>query len=502
MSKSAPRRFGALIDPDRIYVIEYVRKAAGVEIVNHLSVARRMPSIEEASDALVELIRRAPGSGEARLAAAIRGFGISYQLLTLPPAGADVLAPIIDREMRRLFPDIDDPLVGFALGGNIDRRTGRPAASTKKGIPERRSSTTTGETLPLEILATAAPRHVVDTVADTVARAGIRLEHLTVVPQAMARLYREVNGSPDPAALTIMLQGSPVIGVFQGGDVRFIAEPPSSDDAMSSVDVQTVIDQVGRARMYLRQHFRGADIDRIFVSADPADQAHVDAVLNAALNVDVIPLAPAMGPPAAIAALGSVLNAEAGAEMILYPSPRDLLRSAQKSRLRTRTLAVAAICAFAILVAAFTTIAAMKTVGDLRAARAEADAQMEKIAPAMAVIAERRANFDRTSAIQAHFARRQHLARALNGIRLAQPPNVGLTSATLSSVDGGWRVEISGTVVGSTGADVLEGVADFSRELPARIPLQGFTLDSFEYVGEGSDMSGNFKISFTTTGSQ
>lgn len=500
MSKSAPRRFGALIDPDRIYVIEYERKAAGIEIVNHLSVARRMPSIEEASDALVELIRRSPGSGEAQLVAAIRGFGISYQLLTLPPAGADVLAPIIDREMRRLFPDIDDPLVGFALGGNIDRRTGRPAASVKKGLPERRSSTTTGETLPLEILAAAAPRHVVDTVADTVARAGIRLDHLTVVPQAMARLYREVNGSPDPAALTIMLQGSPVIGVFQGGDVRFISEPPSSDDAASSVDVQTVIDQVGRARMYLRQHFRGADIEKIFVSADAADQAHVDAVLNAALNVEVVPLAPAMGPPAAIAALGSVLNAETGAEMVLYPSPGDLRRAAEKGRMRTLTLAAAAICALAILTAGFTTVTAARTAGDFRAARAEADTQMEKIAPALAVIEERSANLDRTSAIRAHIARRQNLARVINGIRLAQPPNVGLSSATLSRVAEGWRVEISGTAVGATGADVLEGVAEFSRELPARVPLQGFALDAFEYAGEAGDMSGNFKITFTATG--
>ena len=501
MSKTPSKRFGALIDPERIYVIQYVRKPGGVEITDHMSVARGMRTAEEASEALVELIRPVAGRGEAQVAAAIRGFGITYQLLTLPPAGADVLAPIIDREMRRLFPDIEDPIVGFALGGNIDRRTGRPApVSSKKELPERRSSASTGETLPLEILAAAAPRHVVDTVADTLGRAGIKLEHLTVVPQAMARLYREVNGSPDPAALTIMLQGSPVIGVFQGGDVRFISEPPSSDEALSSVDVQTVIDQVGRARMYLRQHFRGADIDRIFVSADPADQAHVDAVLNAALNVDVIPLAPAMGPPAAIAALGSVLNAETGAEMVLYPSPADLLRAAERNRRRRWTLAAAALCAIAILTAAFTTVMAARTAGDLRAARADADAQMERIAPALAVIGERTANADRTAATRAHTARRQHLSRVINGIRLAQPPNVDLSSASLSRVAGGWRVDISGTAVGATGADVLEGVAEFSRELPARVPLQGFALDAFEYAGEGGDMSGNFRISFTTTG--
>jgi hypothetical protein len=502
MSKAAPRSFGALIDPDRVYVIEYVRQSAGVEIVDHMSVARTMSSIEEAADAVVELVRATAKPGESRLTAAIRGFGISYHLLTLPPAGADVLAPIIDREMRRVFPDIEDPLVGFAVGGHIDRRTGKVApAAAKKGRPERRSAASSGEVLPLEILAAAAPRYVVDTVAGTLQRAGIQLDHLTVVPQAMARLYREVNGSPDPAALAIMLQGSPVIGVFQGGDVRFISEPPTSDEGLSAVDIQTVIDQVGRARIHLRQHFRGADIEKIYVAADPADQAHVDAVLNAALNVEVVPLAPAMGPPAAIAALGSVLNAEAGTEMVLYPAPTDLRRAAERNKLRTWTMAAAAACLLAVFVAVFATIAASKAAGDLREERAAADAQMAKIAPAMGVISERRSNMERAAAMRQHYTGRQHLARLVNGIRLAQPVNVRLTGATLTRVSGGgWRVEITGSAVGTTGADVLEGVAEFSRELPARIPLQGFSLDSFEYAGDAGDMLGNFKISFTSTG--
>ena len=501
MSKGTNRRFGALIDPDRVYVIEYVRQAAGVEIVDHMSVARSMPSIEEATGALVDLLRSSSGRGEAQLTAAIRGFGISYHLLTLPPAGADVLAPIIDREMRRLFPDIEDPLVGFAVGGHIDRRTGMPATDNRRKVPERRSPAG-GEVLPLEILAAAAPRHVVNTVAESLQLAGIRLDHLTVVPQAMARLYREVNGSPDPAALAIMLQGSPVIGVFQGGDVRFISEPPPSEEGISAVDIQTVIDQVGRARMYLRQHFRGADIDRIFVAAEPADQAHVDAVLNAALNVDVVPLAPAMGPPAAIAALGSVLNAETGADMVLYPSPKELRRVVQRSRARTWTLAAAAICGLAITLAVFMTVTAARAAGELRRERAAADTQMARIAPAMGVIAERRANMDRTAAMAAHVSARQQLARVITGIRLAQPPNVELGSASISRVPEGWRVSISGTALGPAGADVLEGVAEFQRELPARIPLQQFSLDAFAYAGEGNEMTGTFTVSFTSTASR
>jgi hypothetical protein len=316
----------------------------------------------------------------------------------------------------------------------------------------------------------------------------------------MAQLYREVNGSPDPGAVAIMLQGSPVIGVFQDGDVRFISEPPASDEGLSAVDVQTVIDQVGRARMYLRQHFRGADIEKIFVAADPADQAHVDAVLNAALNIAVVPLAPAMGPPAAIAALGSVLNAEAGTEMVLYPSPADLNEVATRRRMRTWTLAAAAVCVSAVAVAAFMTVTAARAASELRTERAAADKQMARIAPAMTVIGERRANMERIMAIRAHYEGRQQLARLINGIRLAQPPNVGLASANLTRTSGDWRVQIAGIALGATGADVLEGVADFSRELPARIALESFNLDSFEYAGDPGDMSGNFKVSFTVRG--
>lgn len=497
MSKTLPRKFGALIDPDRIYVIEYARRTGGVEIIDHMSIARSIPTVEEAVEAVVELLRRVAAPGEAQLAAAIRGFGITYHLLTLPPAGDDVLTPIIEREMRRLFPDIVDPLVGFAVGGHIDRRTGRPAPS-KKGLPDRRGATETGEILPLEILAAAAPRHVVDTVASALNRAGIRLDHLTVLPQAMARLYREVNGSPDPAALAIMLQGSPIIGVFQGGDVRFISEPPPSEEGLSAIDIQTVIDQVGRARMYMRQHFRGADIGKMFVAAEPTDQAHVDAVLNAALNVDVVPLAPTMGPPAAIAALGSVLNAESGTEMVLYPPPQDLRRAAEQRRMRTWTVAAAAVCALAVAAAVVMTVTASRAASELRAERAAADAQMARIAPAMDVIGERRANMGRVAAMRAHYAGRQHLARLVNGIRLAQPPNVSLGSATLTRTSDGWRVEVSGTAVGMSGADVLEGVAEFSRELPARIPLQSFNIDSFEYAGDESEIAGTFKVSFTS----
>ena len=497
MTRGRGRRFGALIDPTQVYVIEYRRDSAGVEIMDHMSVVRGMPAIEDAAGAVADLVRSVAAPGDARVTAAIRGFGISYELLTLPPAGSDVLQPVVDREMRRLFPDIDDPLISFAVGGNIDRRTGKRASSVK-GVPDRRASPATGEILPLEILAAAAPRRVVNAVAETLSRAGIRLEHLTVVPQAMARLYREVSGSQEPAGLVIMLRGSPVIGVFQGGDIRFISEPPPADEAPPSVDLQTVIDQVGRARMYLRQHFRGVDVDKILVAADPADQAHVDAVLNAALNLDVLPLAPTMGPPAAIVALGGVLNAEGDAEMVLYPPPEQLHAIAGRKRTTRANAMATAVCVLALVLAVFSTISVSRAAGTLRAARALAEQEMARTAAAMQVIENRRQNFQRTETLRAHAADRQHLAEILNALRLAQPPNVGLSAAALARTSDGWTADISGSAAGSTGAQVVRGVDEFYRDIQQRLPLQSVSLDAFDQAGDEPDVTGTFKVTFRT----
>lgn len=496
MSKPMHRRFGAFIDPDRVYVIEYRRSSTGIEIVDHRSVARSMADITDAADALVDLVRSAAGAGKAgkaRVTVTIRGFGISYHLLTLPPAGADVLAPVIEREMGRLFPDITDPVVSFAVGGYVDRRTGRPAPSSK-GLPERRGAAT-DDILPLEILAAAAPQQVVDTIADGLEAAGMELEHLTVLPQAMARLYREISGSPGPAALALMLPGAPVIGVFQGADVRFVAEPPPSPEALPADDIQTVIDQVGRARIHLRHHFRGADIEKMHVAVDSTDRDHVGAVLNAALNIEILPLATTVGPPPALAALGGVLNAEIGIDLALYPSAEQLGRLEKQRRASSLTVAAVVVCIVAAAFAAFNTISVSRAAAELGDQRAAADAQMSRTAPAMSVIEERRANFERIAVIEAHRAGRQQLARVMNGLRLAQPPNVGITTATVTRTETGWSVAVVGRAVGSTGGQVLRGVDSFYRELPRRIPLESLSLDSFDYAS-GDGVIGDFRITF------
>lgn len=497
MAKFSRRQFAAFVDPDRVYVFEYRRGASGIEIVEHSSVARGMTDIGDAAEVLVDLIRSGSGPGQPHVTATIRGFGIAYHLLTLPPAGADVLAPVIEREMMRLFPDIADPLVSFAVGGHIDRRTGRPSPSSR-GLPERRA--TSEEILPLEVLATISPRRVVDVVTGTLQGAGIHLDHLTVAPQAMACLFREVSGSPRPAAVVMMLLGAPMIGVFQGGDVRFVADPPASPDALSAADIQTVIDQVGRARIHLRQHSRGAEIEKMYVAAESAEREHVGAVLDAALGVEIVPLAQTIGPPPAILALGGVLNAESGSDMALYPSPDQIRSAAKQRRVNSATVAAVVVCIVALAFAAFNILTLARATDTLRAERAAADARLAGVAPAMGVTRERRANAERIAIMDEHRAKQQQLARVLNGLRLAQPPNVGLTAATFSRTETGWAVSISGRAVGSTGAQVLRGVDAFYRELPRRLPVESQSLDTFEYAA-GDGVQGNFTITLLSNAS-
>ncbi|MGI9139481.1 MAG: hypothetical protein ACR2GJ_00020 [Gemmatimonadaceae bacterium] len=492
MNKAKLRSFGAFIDPDRVYVIEYRRRSSGIEVIDHMSVARAMPDIVDAADATAELIRSTAGSGNSALTATIRGFGTSYHLLTLPPAGVDVLTPVVEREMRRLFPDIEEPAVAFSVGGYIDRRTGKPPAT--KGLPERRASDEP-EVLPLEILAATTPGRVVSALATRLRSSGIRLDHLTVLPQAMSRLFREVSRSSRPSAVAMMLPGAPVIAVFQAGDVRFVAEPPSAPNAGSDDDVQTVIDQVGRARIHLRGNYRGADVETMYVAAEPADRSHVASVLNAALNIEVQPLADAIGPPAALAALGGVLNAESGTDMTLYPTAGEMIRLEQRKKASTIMLAAAIVCIIAIAFAVFNTISATQATAELREERAAADAQLARLAPMMGVIEQRRANVERIAAIQSHRGGQQQIARIINGMRLAQPPNVGLTSSTLTRTEAGWTVAMTGRAIGSTGAQVLRGVDSFYRELPRRVPLDSVSIVSFDYA-TGNGIVGDFTMSF------
>jgi Tfp pilus assembly protein PilN len=485
-----PRRFGAFISPRGVYLVEYRRVTSGIELSEHRAITRDLAEIDEAAAALVALVLEAGGAGSS-VAATIRGFGVSYRLLVLPPAERSVLAPVVDNEMRRLHPEVVDPVVNFALGGPVERRSQQ---STGDQIPRDRRVAAQAIP-PIEVLAATAPTHVIRVLTQALSRHGVTLTHLTIPPQAMARVYAEVNGEGDVSAVAMMLPGGPLIGLFQNGNLRFVTEPPSTVSELSA-ELQTVMDQVDRGRMYLRQQFRGADIDRVFLATDPDAQQHFNAILATSLNVDVHPLVPTEAPAAAVAALGAVLDAEDETGLSLYPSGSKRREAATRQQHRTAMYVASIVSGLALAWALFTVFSARPAVESVADARRQSARSLASLEAIRGVVEERRANAARLSAIGALAADRRRLMSQLHGIAATTPPGVQLGRIYLERLEDGWRGEITGTASGFSGAHALRAVDRFENELPRALQTSTVVLADFSQGDDETVVS--FRITFET----
>jgi hypothetical protein len=483
-----PRRFGAFISPRGVYLVEYRRVTSGIELNEHRAVTRELTEIDEAAAALVALVLEAGGAGSS-VAAAIRGFGVSYRLLVLPPAERTVLAPVVDNEMRRLHPEVTEPVVNFALGGRVERRLQPPGELTH----DRRVAAQAIP--PIEVLAATAPAHVIRVLTQALGRHGVTLTHLTIPPQAMARVYAEVNGEGNASAVAMMLPGGPLIGLFQNGSLRFVTEPPSTASELTA-ELQTVMDQVDRGRMYLRQQFRGADIDRIFLATDPEAQQHFNAILATSLNIDVHPLVSTQAPAAAVAALGAVLDSDDDAGLSLHPSGSKRRESATRQRHRAAMYVVSAVSAVALAWALFTVFSARPAVDSVADARRQSARSLASLEAIRGVVEERRANAARLAAIGALAADRRRLIGQLHGIAASTPAGVQVGRMYLERLEDGWRGEVTGTASGFSGAHALRAVDRFENELPRALQTSSVTLADFT---QGDDETlVTFRITFET----
>jgi hypothetical protein len=169
--------FAAFVEPSGIYVVEYRREREGISLVRHHADASRVAGLADAGERIAAAIK-AMGPLPARLSAVMRGFGSTYQIMMLPPAEPEVLGAVVRRELARLNPEMDTPRVDYVLGGQIDRRRrNRPEG----GAPQR------------EVLVGAAPELALSAFGGELAAAGVELEHLTLLPQVMQRLYERAD---------------------------------------------------------------------------------------------------------------------------------------------------------------------------------------------------------------------------------------------------------------------------------------------------------------------
>jgi hypothetical protein len=478
--RNVDRRFGAFVEPHGIFLVEYHRERDGIAIIRRQSDERRVLGLAEAGERLAALVR-AGGSGSSRLAAVMRGFGSAYQLMMLPPAEPAVLGPVVRRELTRLNPDMERPRIDFVVGGEIDRRR---RARPEGGRPQQ------------EVLVGAAPELAVSAFGDELAAAGIELEHLTLLPQVIQRLYQQGDGSPKPTACYVELPGGPLIAFFHENQLRLVVEPPIGGDSSVTSRAEILAEHLDRGNLYLRQQFRGVELGRLLIAAAPGQESELIEMLRARLGYPVAKFSGPDAPTAALVSMGAVLDAEAERGLNLSPFAESAEVRSERSNRQKAVLTAAAVSAIAIIWAILSVAGVVSLSRKVESERRVAEARMNTLAPIRVIAAQRQKNAQSIRYLDNVASDRVHTEEILRAIVRATPPGTQLTAVSLDRAGQEWNLQISGTAFGETGADVLLGVDRFYHALPRELPMHDLVLAALEDI-TGGDFGTAMKFTVT-----
>ncbi|HVX37973.1 MAG TPA: hypothetical protein VHB25_00270 [Gemmatimonadaceae bacterium] len=460
------RAFGALIAHDGVCLVEYETERTGMRVVEQWTDPARAQSIDEALGRLRALIE-ARGSRQPRVAIAIEQFGVFHHTMTLPGAADDVLLPVVRREVQRVF-GVADPVVSFARGGAVERREGARA-------DER--------TAPRQLFIGGAPRAVADALTSAFRGSDIRVEVATVVPKAIHSLYEATGSSLEPTAVLVCLEGGPHLAFFLEGRLELAIDPPIALEGERH-PVPMILDQVERGTVYFRQQFRGAQATRLLLAA-PADEFEALAsTLESRLGVRVKPLFTGASSPAAIVAMGAVLEARHAAPLDLFPHPPTASQRIARA-LRGPNAIVAAAASAAMLAALWAASqfwALQSTRRESAALEAGVRQGITQVAP-IRDVAQRRADAAKqVEFIRASTRERSTLAAELSEVAGALPAAVRLDSILVSRAKDGWATSIEGTAAGETTADAVRALDLFYSAVRGRSDVSDPNLDQFDYA--------------------
>lgn len=465
-------------------LVEYARTPDGLQILEQRTVSGRLTSAAEAAESLAQVMRLEAGEA-VHLAVAIRGFGAEHLIVSLPPAGDEVLRPVVGRELARVYPELEQPVYEFARGGDLDRRVReRPEQA---GQPRQ------------ELLVGAVPREMTLSLSRELESRGISLDHMTVLPQALQQLYAEIDHGRGPTGVILMLSGGPLIGFFQDGQLRFVLEPRPSFDASLDGERESLLEQLERGKLYLRQTFRGAEMQRVLVSTDVQSAPDLIAFLAESLGIEVGAFGSDVSAPDPLIALGAVRDAEGTASINL--SPRAVSQVVRVRRARERNVVIAAdvVIAVAILWA----VASVWSLQQLSRQVATSTAQLQRgtpLIPTMRGVAESRRDYRREAAsLDSLAADRAGVARVLTAIAGTTRSDVQLEELTLTRNGPTWGADVVATSVGPTTASALYGVDRFYRSLASMITLSNRQLVDVVYVSPqaGGSTALRFHVTFS-----
>lgn len=467
------RFVGAYVSPRGVSVIEYRATGKGIEVLRTFDHPARIQSERQAIDHLLRILQDA-GIKKAAITLTIRGFGVVHHILGLPPARDELLTPLVDRELKRLEPQLDEPRVGW-LGLPTD-----PAEMTD-APPQR------------QVLAAAVSKHVADAVGAAIVAAGHRLAHFTALPAAVQRLHEEFVPDGSPSALVAPLYDGAFIGLFLGGAMRLVIEPPLGDD--EQVEAAAVAEEVELGAMFVRQQFRGAQVDRVIIAAPAETLIGAESTIAERLGHPATRLKVQSLSAGSLVALGGVLDSRSPAPLSLAGAP---VRPSAAGMLAPASYAAAVL---AFVVGSIAVIEALRTRNahsELQAARQQIETEAFGLSGIRETAGQRRLIRDAVNAMRLSERDRLELQNGLSTLGGIAIPPMRLDSVHMDRGSNGWVTAISGQVSAESNARSVELLHQFYRDLPRRLGVVELSLAQLSYADGSVEEapSVRFQISF------
>lgn len=448
---AASRSFAVLIDQDSIAILEYAQERAGFRLIGTESKSQRFASPEAAADALAEMLAGMKAKS-ASVSIVLQHFGSFFHTLVIPPASEEHLRPIIVNEVRRSF-NIAEPAIAFTAGANVERR--EPARA--------------GGQVPRHVFVAGAPKSVVDSLQARFAKARIRVDGLTVIPEVFRQLYDALDGSTETTAVLVCLQNGPHVAFFVNGQLELAIEPPLSLDGEAPLDTSVIIDQLERGAIFLRQQARGAVATRLLLSAPAADYESLASTIEARTGMRVAPLGEGIGSPESVVAMGAVIAARTENRLDFYPRPPafdERLKTAMSGPgLLTSTLMTAA--ALTAFWAGLQVLAVRREGKELERVQSQVERALPTIAAAQQSATGRERIATIRSALREASLERATLADLMSHMATAPQSGTQLDSIRVERMAEGLDTRMFGRSVAATGPLAMSAATGLYRHFQA-----------------------------------
>jgi hypothetical protein len=242
------------------------------------------------------------------------------------------------------------------------------------------------------------------------------------------------------------------------------------------------------------------EIDRVVLVGSSNSLPDAESAITERLHLPMTQLGTPDLTPAALAALGAVLDANSPKPLSLGGETRK--RSELRARSTIDTIALAAVLVFAV-VCGWTILQAVRTkrtTDALAVARSRIEHDAFGLSPVRTTANQRKFVRDALGVMRLVATDRVQLQEALTGIAAAVRSPVLLDSVHLDRRHFGWRAMIGGRVAAMSNARAVQSIHDLYREIPQRLTVDSLRLEELVYSDStGADQGAavvRFQISF------